>query len=169
MTLYIKVVAQWWVLGESLFFSFSSNRIFCKFLQFHCIKLHKYPAYSITFFKKTCCIIKDSCLQQSQKTHIFLEGLHYTVTVAMKRLNANIIGQWPSIGAGRLFVAPKLLFLHHVFWLGRHVYTATCLHAKDTQRRCYWATHCCCFLTFTFVFGAIHMFAFCRLQEQVHC
>ena len=37
---------------------------------------------------------------------------------------------WP---AGLLFVAPELLFLHHVFWLGQHVYTGTCLHANDTQ------------------------------------
>ena len=33
---------------------------------------------------------------------------------------------------GLLFVAPELLFLY-VFWLGQHVYTRTCLHAKDTQ------------------------------------
>ena len=43
---------------------FASSRNFCKFLQFHCIKLHKYPAYSIAFFKKTFCIIKDFCPQQ---------------------------------------------------------------------------------------------------------
>ena len=35
--------------------------------------------------------------------------------------------------AGCLFVAPELLFLHNVFWLGWHVYTETCLHANDTQ------------------------------------
>ena len=35
--------------------------------------------------------------------------------------------------ASRLFVAPELLFLHHMFWLGQHVYTGTCLHANDTQ------------------------------------
>ena len=34
---------------------------------------------------------------------------------------------------GLLFVAPELLFLHHVFWLSQHVYTGTCLHANDTQ------------------------------------
>ena len=32
-----------------------------------------------------------------------------------------------------LFVAPELLFLHHVFWLGQHVYAGTWLHASDTQ------------------------------------
>ena len=31
------------------------------------------------------------------------------------------------------FLAPELLFLHHVFWLGQHMYTGTCLHANDTQ------------------------------------
>ena len=35
--------------------------------------------------------------------------------------------------AGLLFVAPELLFLHYVFWLGQHVYTGTCLHANNTQ------------------------------------
>ena len=35
--------------------------------------------------------------------------------------------------ASLLFVAPGLLFLHYVFWLGWHVYTGTCLHANDTQ------------------------------------
>ena len=42
------------------------------------------------------------------------------------------INQWSSIG-GLLFVAPELLFLYCVFWLGQHVYTRTCLHANDTQ------------------------------------
>ena len=32
-----------------------------------------------------------------------------------------------------LFVAPELLFLHYVFWLGQHVYAGTGLHANDTQ------------------------------------
>ena len=41
-----------------------------------------------------------------------------------------------------LFVAPDVLFLHHVFWLGRHVNTGTCLLQAQ-------------FLTFTFVFGAV--------------
>ena len=40
--------------------------IFRKVPQFHCIKLHKYAAYFIAFFKKTCCIIKDFWPQQSQ-------------------------------------------------------------------------------------------------------
>ena len=31
---------------------FTSSHNFCKIPQFHCIKLHKYPAYSITFLKK---------------------------------------------------------------------------------------------------------------------
>ena len=54
---------------------FTSSRNFCKFPQFHRIKLHKYPAYSIACFKKTCRIIKDFCPQQSQKNSVFLEGL----------------------------------------------------------------------------------------------
>ena len=41
------------------------------------------------------------------------------------------------------FVAPELLFLHHMFWLDQHVYTGICLHANDTQTACYWVTHCC--------------------------
>ena len=45
--------------------------------------------------------------------------------------------------ASLLFVAPKILFLHYVFWLGRHVYTGTCLYANDTQTTCYWVTYCC--------------------------
>ena len=56
------------------------------------------------------------------------------------------LNRWPLSQirpAGRLFVIPKLLFLHYVFWLGQHVYTGTCLHANDTQTACYWVTHCC--------------------------
>ena len=37
---------------------------------------------------------------------------------------------WP---ASLPFVAPELLFPYYVFWLGRHVYTGTCLHANDTK------------------------------------
>ena len=35
--------------------------------------------------------------------------------------------------ASLLFMALELLFLHYVFWLGRHVYTGSCLHASNTQ------------------------------------
>ena len=45
--------------------------------------------------------------------------------------------------AGLLFVVPELLYLHHMFWLGWHVYTGTCLHVNVTQTTCYWVTHCC--------------------------
>ena len=48
---------------------------FCKFPQFHCITLHKYAAYFIAFFKKTCPIIKDFCPQQSQKKTQHLSGV----------------------------------------------------------------------------------------------
>ena len=40
---------------------------------------------------------------------------------------------WPHPACWPPSVAPKLLFLHYVFWLGRHVYTRTCLHANKTQ------------------------------------
>ena len=30
-------------------------------------------------------------------------------------------------------MAPELLFPDHVFWLGQHVYTRTCIHANNTQ------------------------------------
>ena len=50
----------------------------------------------------------------------------------MEQNHVQSVEQWSSIG-GLLFVAPKLLFLYHVFWLGQHVYTRTCLHANDTQ------------------------------------
>ena len=33
----------------------------------------------------------------------------------------------------KAFRDSELLFLHHVFRLGQHVYTGTCLHANDTQ------------------------------------
>ena len=46
---------------------FASSRNFCKFPQFHLIKLHKCAAYFIAFFKKTCRLIKDFWLQPSQK------------------------------------------------------------------------------------------------------
>ena len=52
------------------------------------------------------------------------------------RYRPAVFNRWPP---GRirptslLFVAPELLFLHYVFWLGQHVYTGTCLHANDTQ------------------------------------
>ena len=103
MTLYIKVVALWEqsVGGITFFSSFSSNHSFCKFpqflqfpaifaiscnfcmlTQFHRIKLHKYPAYSIAFFKKMCWIIKDFCPQQSQKRKDWL-------TVQLKGVTRN--------------------------------------------------------------------------------
>ena len=46
-------------------------------------------------------------------------------------LNRRPLG--PIRPPGRLFVVPKLLFLHHVFWLGQHMYTGTCLCANNTQ------------------------------------
>ena len=30
-------------------------------------------------------------------------------------------------------ICSKLLLLHHVFWLGQHMYTGTCLNANETQ------------------------------------
>ena len=50
---------------------YASSRILCKFPQFHHIKLHKYAAYFIAFFKKTYSIIKDFGPQQSQKNATF--------------------------------------------------------------------------------------------------
>ena len=42
--------------------------------------------------------------------------------------------QWSSSSPlAAYFLAPELLFLYHVFWLGQHMYTGTCLHANDTQ------------------------------------
>ena len=58
--------------------------------------------------------------------------------------------------AGHLFVAPKLLFLNNVFWLGQHMYTGTCLHAK-------WHTDCWVSYCFTFIFGAVCILTFCWL------
>ena len=67
---------------------------------------------------------------------IFLAIKEYTPVVLNSRSSGHF---WP---AGRLFVSPKLLFLHHVFWFDRQVCTGTCLHAKNTQISCYWVTHC---------------------------
>ena len=52
-------------------------------------------------------------------------------------------------------MGPELLFLHYVFWFGQHVYMETCLHANDTQMG-----HSLLqvqFLSFTSVFGAVHL------------
>ena len=62
-------------------------------------------------------------------------------------LNRRPLGHiWP---ASLLFVAPELLFLHYVFWLGQHVLGHSLLRVQ--------------FLTFTFVFGADCILTFCQL------
>ena len=64
-------------MGESLFPLFFKPQFsqvptfFREFPQFHRIKWHKYAAYFIAFFKKTCRIIKDFWPHKSQKNAAF--------------------------------------------------------------------------------------------------
>ena len=40
----------------------------------------------------------------------------------------------------RAYSWPPNFYSFTVFWLSRHLYTGTCLHASDTQTTCYWVT-----------------------------
>ena len=82
-------------------------------------------------------------IRTSHKLTIFNSGETYiwcimawTSPMSIHSCTTAVLNRWPPghiWPTGYLFVAPELLFLHHVFWLGQYVYTGTCLHANDTQ------------------------------------
>ena len=74
-TLYIEVVASWEQSVEGI-----TTAVFANSCKFNRIKLHKYPAYSIAFFKKMRHIFSFLPTTITKTTLHFAEGLIMTLT-----------------------------------------------------------------------------------------